>query len=77
MQSEATLAPEFASKLAAARSIPETATICQEWVSRRMEMATEDAKRLSADSQKFVATGARLLSKGWLSDGCGPAPSIA
>ncbi len=64
MQSEAALASEFAAKLSAARSIPETATVCQEWATKRMEMAAEDAKRLVADGQKIVETGARLLSSG-------------
>jgi hypothetical protein len=67
MRSEATLASEFATKLTAARSIPETATVYQELASRRLEMAAEDAKRLLADSQKFMETGAHLLSDGWLS----------
>ena len=66
MQSEASLASEFATKLTAARSIPETATIYQDWASRRMAMAAEDTKRLLADSQKFIETGARLLSSGRL-----------
>ena len=64
MKSEATLASEFANKLTAARSIPETATAYQKWASQRMEMAAEDAKHLLADSQKFAETGARLLSSG-------------
>lgn len=62
MQSEATLASEFAAKLSAARSIPETATVCQEWATKRMEMAAEDAKRLLADGQKFAETATRLFS---------------
>lgn len=71
MQSEATLASEFATKLSAARSIPETAPVCQEWATKRMEMAAEDAKRLVADGQKFAETGARLLSSGLRSNGHG------
>jgi hypothetical protein len=73
IQSEASLASEFVTKLTAARSIPETATIYQEWARRRMEMAAEDAKRLLADGQKFMETGVRLLSNGWLSNGRGGA----
>ena len=69
MRSEATLASEFATKLTAARSIPETATVYRELASRRLEIAAEDAKRLLADSQKFMETGAHLLSDNWLSDG--------
>jgi len=69
MQSEATLASEFATRLTAARSIPEVATAYQEWANRHMEMAAEDAKRVFADSQKLVEAGAHFLSNGWLSNG--------
>jgi hypothetical protein len=69
MQSEAALAFEFATKLTAARSIPETATVYHELASRRVEMAAEDARHLLADSRKFMATGAHLLSDGRLSNG--------
>jgi hypothetical protein len=64
------LLPLFSPQLSSQR-IPETATVCQEWASRCMEMAAEDTKRLLADGQKFVETGARLLSNGWLSNGRG------
>jgi hypothetical protein len=69
MQSEANLASEFATKLTAARSIPETATLCRELASRRLEMAAEDARHLLADSQKFMETGAHLLANRWLDGG--------
>ena len=65
-QSEANLASEFASKLTAARSIPEAIAACQEWTTRRFELIADDGKRLLADTQKFMETGARLLSSGWL-----------
>lgn len=71
MQSETTLTSEFAAKLTAARSIPEVATAYQEWASRHMEMAAEDAKRIFVDSQKLAETGARLLSNGWWPNGHG------
>lgn len=64
-KSEADLASEFASKLSAARSIPEAMTACQEWSTRRLEMMAEDGKHLLADSQKFMDAGARLMSAGW------------
>ncbi len=67
MQSDANMASEFASKLTAARSIPDAMTACQEWTSRRFEMMAEDGKHLFDDTQKFMQTGARLLSNGWLS----------
>jgi hypothetical protein len=64
MQSEATRTSEFAAKLTAARSIPETAMVCQEWASRRFEIVAEDGKHLLGDTQKFMETSARLLSNG-------------
>jgi hypothetical protein len=71
VQSEANLASEFASKLTAARSMPDTMTACQEWTSRRFEMMAEDGKHLLADTQKFMETGARMVSNGWLSSRSG------
>jgi hypothetical protein len=64
VQSEATLASEFATKLTEARSIPETAMVCQELASRRVERIAEDGKHLLGDTQKFMATSARFLSNG-------------
>jgi len=71
VQSEATLTSEFAAKLTAARSIPEVATAYQDWASRHMEMAADDAKRIFANGQKLAETGARLLSHGWWPNGHG------
>ncbi len=69
MQSEAALASEFANKMTAARSIPETATVFQEWSSRRMELAGDDAKHLLADTQKLIETGVRWWPNTWLPRG--------
>lgn len=69
MQSEAILASEFSAKLTASHSIAETATACQEWAKRRMELFTEDGQRLMTNSQKFMEKAAQLLSNGWLSNG--------
>jgi hypothetical protein len=51
MQSEATLASEFTSKLAASHSIADTTTACQDWAKRRMALFTEDGQRLMTNSQ--------------------------
>jgi hypothetical protein len=67
VQKRANLASEFTTKLASARSVPETVSACQEWVRQRMEMAEEDAKQLWADSQAFMGTAARLVSN-WASN---------
>jgi Phasin protein len=71
VQTEATLACELTAKLTAARSIPEVATAYQEWASRHMQMAAEDAKRILDDGQKLAETGARFLSNGWSPNGHG------
>ena len=69
MQSEATLASDFSSKLTASQSIADTTTACQEWAKRRMELFTEDGQRLMANSQKFMDKATQFLSNGWLSNG--------
>jgi hypothetical protein len=61
VKAETDLASEFTSKLTAAKSIPDTAAICQEWMSRHMAMFAEDSRRFVAGTQKFMATTARLL----------------
>jgi hypothetical protein len=66
LQSEADLSTEFASKVAAARSIPDVAALLLEWNKRHMEMAKVDAKHVVADTQKIMQAGARLLPGGWL-----------
>lgn len=63
-QSEVTLASELVGKLAAARSIPDAATACQECMSRQMEIFAEDSRRMLADSEKLMRAGARLFSNG-------------
>jgi cell wall assembly regulator SMI1 len=60
-QSEANLASELASKLTAARSIPDAMAAYQAWTSRRFEMMAEDGKQLLADTQKFMEAATRLL----------------
>jgi hypothetical protein len=65
VKAETDLAAEFSGKLTAARSIPEAAAIYQEWMGKRMELFAEDSQRFVADIQKFAASAARLLPKGW------------
>ena len=69
IQKRVNLASEFATKLTAARSVPETVSACQDWVRQRIEMAEEDAKQLLADSEAFMDTAARLVSNGWVLNG--------
>lgn len=44
VQSEVDLASKLTSKLTAARSLPDSATTCQEWASKRMDMIAEDGR---------------------------------
>ncbi|MFI5025067.1 MAG: hypothetical protein ACHQRJ_25890 [Alphaproteobacteria bacterium] len=69
MQKRAKLASEFATKLTAARSVPETAAAFQDWLSQRMDLAADDAQHMLTDTHKFMDTGKRLLSNSWLSNG--------
>ena len=63
------MASEFATKLTAARSIPEAMTACQEWGGRRLEMMAEDAQQILSDMQKFTQASVRLIADGWQSGG--------
>jgi hypothetical protein len=65
MKTETELATEFAGKLSAARTLPETAAVVQEWMTRRMALFTEDSQRFVADMQKFMTAGTQLMPKGW------------
>ena len=64
MQHETAVASEFASKFAAARSIPGAMAMYQEWTIRWFEMMAEDGRHLLADTQRFMETGTRLFSNG-------------
>jgi hypothetical protein len=63
-QQETELASAFAGKLTSARSIPEVMNAYQEWAAKRMEMFTEDGRKLAEDSQKIFSATAKLLSNG-------------
>ena len=69
VHAEAELFSELSSKLAAARTLPETTTLVQECTKRQMEIFAEESKRLMEDGQKFMELTARVLSKSWLPNG--------
>ena len=62
---ETQLASELGAKLAAARSPPESAEACQQWMAERVKMAAEDGQRFATDSQKLMEVTARMFSNGW------------
>jgi hypothetical protein len=61
VQSEATLAAEFARKMALARSFPDAATVYQEWASRQLKLAVEDASYAISTGEALMDMGSRLL----------------
>jgi hypothetical protein len=61
VQSEATLAAEFAGKMASARSFLDAATVYQEWASRQLKLAVEDASYAISTGEALMGMGARLL----------------
>ena len=62
-QSEAKLASDTADKLMSARSIPETATACREWLDRRINLFGKDSEQFFTESQKILDLGGQQLAK--------------
>jgi len=61
VQAEATLAAEFAGKMASARSFPDAAAVYQEWASRQLKLAVEDAGYAISTGEALMVMGSRLL----------------
>ncbi len=61
LQLEAALAAEFATKITSARSFPDAATVYQEWASRQLKLAVEDASYAISTGQALMDMGSRLL----------------
>jgi hypothetical protein len=64
IKSELDLWSELATKLAGTRSAPEASGAYQECIAQRMQMATEDWRRLSDDYQKVMQTITQSTSNG-------------
>lgn len=60
IQNEAALTIELASKLTASRSFAETTEVLRHWTEKHVEMATEDTRRLVADTQQMINVGVRF-----------------
>jgi hypothetical protein len=63
---EVDLGLKLSNNLIAAHSLPDAIAAYADWMSKEMEARGEDARRMSAYGQKFMATGSRLLSNAWL-----------
>jgi len=64
VKSEADLWSEFAAKLTGTHSVPEALSACQQTITQRMQMASEDGKRLSDEAQKFMQAITKSMSNG-------------
>lgn len=56
---------KLSKKLTAAHSVPDAMAAYQEWLSEEMNARAADARWLMTHGQKFMDTGARLLSNNW------------
>jgi hypothetical protein len=65
VKSEVDLWSELAKKLTATRSVPEAMQSYQECVSKRMQMAAEDVRRLSEECEKVMHKVTRSMGNGW------------
>jgi hypothetical protein len=65
VKSEVEFWSELTSKLSATRSVPEAMETYQKSAAQRMQMATEDGRRLIEDYQKIMQKFSEPLSNGW------------
>ena len=63
-QQEVELVSAFAGKLSGARSMADVLGVYQDWVAKRMEMLSEDSKKLFEDTQKVFNATTKMLSNG-------------
>jgi len=62
--SEAELALKLPNKLSAAHTVPDALSAYNEWLNEWMTMCGEDGRRLIADSQRIMDTGASCFAAG-------------
>ena len=65
IQSEVELWSDLATRLSATRSIPDALGAYQETVAQRLQMATDDGRRMATDCQDIMEKITRSLTKGW------------
>jgi hypothetical protein len=64
LQAEQDLWSGLATKMSAARSMPDAIAVYQECAAQRMQMAADDGRRLFEDSQRMMSTIARSMNGG-------------
>jgi hypothetical protein len=65
VQSEVDLWSDLATRLSATRSIPDALGAYQETVAQRLQMATDDGRRMTSECQEIMEKITRSLTKGW------------
>jgi len=65
VQSEIELWSDLANKLSATRSIPDALGAYQESVAQRLQMATDDGRRMATECQEMMEKITRSMTKGW------------
>jgi hypothetical protein len=65
MQSEVAMWSELATKLTATRSVPEALEAYSKCVSKQMQMAAEDGRRLFEEGQQITQKINQSLGNGW------------
>ena len=70
-EAEAKMTSELATKLTAARSLPDIMAAYQEWGTRQLEMMGGETKHFLDDAQKLMQSSAHVAWTGWQSNGRG------
>jgi len=65
VQSEVDLWSDLATRLSTTRSIPDALGAYQETVAQRLQMATDDGRRMATECQDIMEKITRSLTKGW------------
>jgi hypothetical protein len=61
---EAKLTSTLTQKVTTAKSVPEAAAACQEWVSQQIELLSSQARKTIDAAQDFTKTCAQIVSNG-------------
>ena len=64
LEAEAKLGSDFATKVAAAKAVPDAAAAYQEWIARRMELISKEWRKSVEDGQKFMNACTKIAGNG-------------
>jgi hypothetical protein len=64
LEAEAKLGADFATKLMAAKAVPDAAAAYHDWMIRRMELVSKEWQKAVGDGQKFMSAFTRIAGTG-------------